>query len=236
MQAGKLPYKRATKGARWTGYPVAYSTVLPGIFSTMALLDFAGILKNHRVPPLKNPQELYRPFLVIGTLFLTLPLLWPNFFFPLVWGAFIFLLEPLNHKHGAPSLLRDWENGSLRNFYLLLIAGAICGLLWEFWNYWAGAKWIYTVPYVAELKVFEMPVLGFLGFPPFAVECFTITSAFFLLVSKIKEKYPPRIAAALYAAGTILIVILALLVFAGIDRFTILSFRDFRFFTFRARP
>ncbi len=222
--------------ARWPGYPIAYSTVLPGIFTTMALLDFAGILRNHRIKPLGNPAGLYRPFIITGLLFLVLPLLWPNFFFPLIWGAFIFLLEPLNHRYGAPSLLRDWQNGSLRNFYLLMLSGALCGLLWEFWNYWAGAKWIYTVPYVGWLKIFEMPLLGFLGFPPFAVECFTMTSAFFLLISKIKAKYPPRAAAALFFAATLLAVISALFVFAGIDRFTIISYRDVTFFTFSPRP
>ena len=53
-------------------------------------------------------------------------------------------------------------------------AGGACGLLWEFWNYWAATKWTYTVPYLGGVKLFEMPVLGFLGFPPFAVECWAM--------------------------------------------------------------
>jgi hypothetical protein len=56
----------------------------------------------------------------------------------------------------------------------LLVAGAACGVLWEFWNYWATTRWTYTVPYVGHLKVFEMPVLGYLGFPPFALECYAM--------------------------------------------------------------
>ncbi|MGO8942578.1 MAG: hypothetical protein ACLQJ7_02750, partial [Syntrophobacteraceae bacterium] len=217
---------------RWTGYAIAYSTVLPGIFSTTALLEFIGVLKNSKASPLADPQrlhsiqeenrdedsgsfrfekegffaqarksrgyaeaymgtphkeargltppgrkrtisgrKLYRPFILTGLLFLLLPLVWPNYFFPLVWLAFIFLLEPVNHKAGAPSLLRQWEKGSPGNFYLLLMAGAVCGLLWELWNFRAGSKWVYTVPYAGSLKIFEMPLLGFLGFPPFALEC-----------------------------------------------------------------
>ena len=46
--------------------------------------------------------------------------------------------------------------------------------MWEFFNYWAISKWTYTVPYFGSVKIFEMPVLGFLGFPPFAVECWAI--------------------------------------------------------------
>jgi len=56
----------------------------------------------------------------------------------------------------------------------LLAAGLVCGFLWEFFNYWAISKWTYTVPYLGNVKIFEMPVLGFLGFPPFAVECWVI--------------------------------------------------------------
>jgi predicted flap endonuclease-1-like 5' DNA nuclease len=56
----------------------------------------------------------------------------------------------------------------------LLIAGGICGILWEFWNFWATTKWIYTVPFLEELKLFEMPLVGFLGFPPFTVECYVM--------------------------------------------------------------
>ena len=47
-------------------------------------------------------------------------------------------------------------------------------MLWEFWNYWARAKWHYTVPIMENLKIFEMPVPGYLGFPAFALECFTM--------------------------------------------------------------
>ena len=56
----------------------------------------------------------------------------------------------------------------------LCVAGFVCGLLWEFWNYWARAKWVYTVPILPDLKLFEMPLPGYLGFPAFALECFAM--------------------------------------------------------------
>jgi hypothetical protein len=74
-----------------------------------------------------------------------------------------------------------------------------------------------------------MPLLGFLGFPPFAVECYTMAAGFFLLISKIREKYPPVPALCIYAAVAVLMVLFDLLVFAGIDRFTVISFQDFSF-------
>ena len=56
----------------------------------------------------------------------------------------------------------------------LVLSGFLCGMLWEFWNYWSRAKWHYTVPIMEHLKIFEMPVPGYLGFPAFALECFTM--------------------------------------------------------------
>ena len=87
-----------------------------------------------------------------------------------VWLGFIFLLDPINARLGADSLLHG-PRGRTAN---LALSGVLCGALWEFWNYWAGAKWHYAVPILPNLRVFEMPILGYLGFPPFALECFTM--------------------------------------------------------------
>jgi len=57
---------------------------------------------------------------------------------------------------------------------LFFVAGFISGVFWEFWNYWATTRWVYDVPYFGYVKLFEMPVLGFLGFMPFIVESFAI--------------------------------------------------------------
>jgi hypothetical protein len=70
--------------------------------------------------------------------------------------------------------LRAIRGGVYDRVINLLLAGVICGGLWEFWNFWARAKWIYTVPIFGDIKIFEMPVLGYFGFPPFALECFTM--------------------------------------------------------------
>ncbi len=159
---------------RFFGYGVAYGTVLPAIFETTELLESLGLFRNVSAPRIRVTRGWYGGFLTIGGLFLVLPLIFPRYTFPLIWGSFIFLLEPINHRFGGRSLLAEWERGSLRKFCLLLVSGLICGGLWEFWNFWVRTKWIYTVPFFDEFKLFEMPLLGFLGFPPFAVECYAI--------------------------------------------------------------
>jgi len=209
---------------RWVGYAVSFATVIPGIFTTQSLLDHLRVLEPGRPAKGGPSPRFHQVFLGVGGLFLLLPLIWPRHFFPLVWGGFVFLLEPINYRLGAPSLLRQWEEGSLRTFYLLLAAGLVCGFLWEFWNFWAGTKWQYTIPHVGRLKIFEMPILGFLGFPPFAVECYVMTSSFLALCRRIGEeglgqrRFRLRF---LLGAG---MVAWDLLIFHGIDLFTVASF------------
>ena len=161
---------------RWSGYILAYATVLPGIFETAELLDTLGLFKNSKITPIKITPTILRGSIILGTAFIILPMLWPKYFFPLIWGGFIFLLEPINYHLGLNSFIKDWAQGNIKKFYTILASSFICGILWEFWNFFSGAQWKYTVPFVGNLKIFEMPILGYLGFPPFAISCYVIYS------------------------------------------------------------
>jgi hypothetical protein len=162
------PPARAT---RWAGGVLAFATVLPGIVETLELVESLGVLGRMRVARVRWTRVKEGACLALGGACFALPLLWPDLFFPLTWGSFVFLLEPWNRRHARRSFLRDLEAGEAGPFCRTLAAGLFCGVLWETWNFGARAKWIYTVPVFEEMKLFEMPLLGFLGFPPFAVEC-----------------------------------------------------------------
>jgi hypothetical protein len=159
---------------RWLGYAVAYGTVLPGIFETTELLERIMVFKRSQIKKTVLSKEGHKVFMLLGMLCLVSSVLIPKYFFSLIWVGFIFLLEPFNYRFGGRSLLKDLEEGNPRKIYSLLTAGLICGLLWEFWNFWALSKWIYTVLFFEEMKGFEMPVLGFLGFPPFAIQVYVM--------------------------------------------------------------
>jgi hypothetical protein len=210
---------------RWLGYTISFATVLPAIFTTSALIGHSGLVRTGRATPPRALRQRYRRLVVIGLAVLLLPLIWPKYFFPLVWGGFILVLEPLNHRFHAPSLLRDWEQGSLQRFWQLLVAGACCGFLWEFWNFWAGAKWVYTIPYVHFFKIFEMPILGFLGFPPFAVQCYVMVASAQLAADRLREGLTRRQYAAARFFLIALVVFLDCWIYAAMDRLTVISYR-----------
>jgi len=159
---------------RWLGYATAYGTVLPGVFETTELLETFGLFKNWQTVKSGISSRRHSLLALLGAFCLISSVLISEYFFPLIWVGFILLLEPFNYRFGGRSLLRDLEEGSPTHLYSLLTAGLICGLLWEFWNFWARSKWIYTVPFFEEARGFEMPFLGFLGFPPFAVQAYVI--------------------------------------------------------------
>jgi hypothetical protein len=159
---------------RWLGYAIAYGTVLPGMFETAELLGSLGLFKNSKIKKTAISHEGHSVFILLGALCLASSVLVPDYFFPLIWVGFIFLLDPLNYRFKGKSLLKDLEEGNPRKIYLLLVSGLVCGFLWEFWNFWALSKWVYTVPFFERAKGFEMPFLGFLGFAPFAVQAYVM--------------------------------------------------------------
>jgi hypothetical protein len=54
----------------------------------------------------------------------------------------------------------------------------LCGFFWELWNLYAYPKWIYDIPYLEVLHVFEMPLAGYGGYIPFGWELFALYSFF----------------------------------------------------------
>ncbi|MCG8608461.1 hypothetical protein MJD09_26170 [bacterium] len=163
---------------RYFGYVWSFATIWPAVLLTYELIRFSGWFDKVRVPRFRfKPSTLYL-ICILGLSMLIVPVLVPQnvaaYLFGPVWMGFVFFLDPVNYFIGANSLFRELEEGKLDKLLSLFAAGLVCGVLWEFWNYWATAKWIYTFPYFQDIKLFEMPLIGFLGFLPFAVEIYVM--------------------------------------------------------------
>ncbi len=159
---------------RYPGYIWAFATISPGMFLIYETLSDLFPGDDATTYP-RLPNRVFWPFVVFGAVCLVAPFIWPSpYMTPLVWMGFAFFLDPINGRLGERSILSEFFTGRFRSMPVFFLAGLIAGLLWEFWNYWALAKWEYDVPYLGHIKVFEMPVLGFLGFMPFIIESLAI--------------------------------------------------------------
>ena len=177
---------------RYFGYAWSFATIWPALFIGAELI---AVWRKRKAPLKRGPTYDVGgqpPYDVVGRRFSgaeilsiaagALMLASPFFASPAVaqylaapvWLGFIFLLDPVNAHLGGESLWSDWRAGRRDRLINLMLSGFLCGVLWELWNYWSRAKWIYTVPIMENLKIFEMPVPGYFGFPAFAFECFTM--------------------------------------------------------------
>jgi hypothetical protein len=156
-----------------------FATVFVGLFEAYDALGAVGLFRSLRLRPRPIPAWLSYGLQALGGTMVLASVLFSHWLAPLVWGSVTFLLDPWSYRRGGRSLLRDVERGEVGHLLRLLTAGFACGLVWESFNYFAPQKWIYTVRGLEELKLFEMPLLGFLGFPALAADAF----AFFAFVS-----------------------------------------------------
>lgn len=180
--------------ARHAGYAWSFATITPAIFVTAELVASFGWFA--RPAPARTLSRSAETAMVAGGAFcLAVPLLVPPemgaYLFAPVWLGFVLLLDPVNRRLQLPSLLGDLERGRRERLHALLASGWICGWLWEFWNYWAAAKWVYVFPMFQRWKIFEMPAPGYLGFLPFALECFAMYVFAAWLVGRIWPSWSP---------------------------------------------
>jgi len=196
---------------RWTGYLLAYGTVVPAIYVTKELIrNFLGEIK---VKPLSF-RNYSRQAIVLGILSLVLTLSLPQYCFPLAWVFPALIIDGYNYQRGYSSFIGELEQGFAGNLVATLLSGLICGILWETWNFWSISKWVYSVPFFENLKIFEMPLPGYFGFLFFAIS----TIAFVNLLQGIKV-YKTYLLRATSAA-----LVVSLLSFAIIDKETVFSY------------
>lgn len=154
---------------------LSFSTVIPAVFGSAELAGtFKWIQRLKKGPVIPQSRTALFSFFLTGCIMLALLLIFPNYFFPLVWISVFFILEPVNVLHKNRSLSHYTARGDWRQVISLWIGGLMCGLFWEMWNFYSYPKWIYHLPLADFLHLFEMPVLGYSGYIPFAMEIFAL--------------------------------------------------------------
>jgi hypothetical protein len=154
---------------------LSFSTVMPAVFETAELVRTFRWVKSlqprARIPD--TPRVQWR-LLLAGLVMLALTLFWPRFFYPFVWISLVLVLEPVNRWLGRRHFLEWLQHGDWRPVISLSLGALICGFFWEMWNYWSWPQWIYHTPGANFLHIFEMPLPGYGGYIPFALELFAL--------------------------------------------------------------
>lgn len=164
--------------ARWIGSALAFATVVPALHLAHRWASRSGLASGWRTPAFRLRDAHLSAATGLGGAFVGLALWRPTVFYPLIWGALTLLVEPWNYRRDpTSSLLGDLARGRPARVIRLLAGGLAVGIAWETLNASAAARWIYTVPGLEEIKLFEMPLPGYVGFPVLALDAFVVYRA-----------------------------------------------------------
>jgi hypothetical protein len=164
---------------------ISFSTVMPAVFCTAELAaTFKWLRKFRDLKALITDNSILKVFFSAGLVMIILIIILPSHFYYLEWAAVYFLLEPINYKLKNDTLFNYLRLGDWRPVIALSTSALLCGFFWEMWNYYSYPKWIYNTPMVNFLHIFEMPLLGYIGYIPFAWELFAIYNFIIGLIKK----------------------------------------------------
>ena len=144
---------------------LSFLFVLPALAESRDLLR--SFVRFPHPPAIPLPSWTATALVVLGLVCVPLLYLFPDQTFPLVWLAPLAVLDAVAELRGRTSIIGLVRQGRAGPVLLLAVAGLGTGVLWELWNWGALPFWQYRIPYVDFLPVFEMPILGYLGYPPF---------------------------------------------------------------------
>jgi hypothetical membrane protein len=154
---------------------LAFSTVLPAVLSTRALLlthplfdgGLSGLyrisLPHGKAPAMAGMLVSAAGLMLIGT--------FPDLLYPLVWAAPLLIITSLQAMVGRSTIFSGLRSGNWGGLLSAALAALICGFFWELWNVKSLARWEYAIPFVDCCHIFAMPLLGYGGYLPFGLEC-----------------------------------------------------------------
>ncbi|MBN1538395.1 MAG: hypothetical protein JW908_16785 [Anaerolineales bacterium] len=159
----------------WAWATLSFTTVIPAVFGSAELVaSFPMMHRLRRGPIIRPDQRTTIAFFAAGWIMLGLMLAFPRIFFPFVWISIYFITEPINIWLGNRNLAQYTKGGDWQPVIALWLGVLLTAFFWEMWNFFGYPKWIYHVPWVDFWHIFEMPLLGYGGYLPFALELFAL--------------------------------------------------------------
>ena len=165
---------------------IDFSTVVPAVLSA-SFLSAAALQRFDAVWPRWRPtvsEAGLAAAVLCGIGCYALLPLFPNETFPLVWIAPCLILEPIAFAIRYPALLGDVRTHGWTRLFAVMTATTVTGFFWEMWNCYSLPKWTYTIPYLGFWKIFEMPLLGYFGYPCFGIIVFSYAAIALMLTAR----------------------------------------------------
>jgi hypothetical protein len=154
---------------------ISFSVVVPAVFETAELMcSFGSMNRFASGPRVPATRAVFVGLFVLGLVMLSVLLIWPKIFYPFAWISLVLILEPINYWTGRQYFLEELGQGNWRTVISLALGALVCGFFWEMWNYDSFPKWIYHIPGLGFWRIFEMPLLGYGGYVPFALELYAL--------------------------------------------------------------
>ena len=158
---------------------ISFCTVLPAVYTTQKWIAGLDVFRSrfYGLPPVRKiPSKfLNSTILILSSAGLIGVGLRPEELFSLLWLSPLLILTALQHLAGQPTLFTALADGDWRPAVTAALAALLCGFFWEMWNYYSLARWVYNIPFVYRFRIFEMPILGYMGYLPFGLLCIEIT-------------------------------------------------------------
>jgi hypothetical protein len=174
----------------WLWSTLNFTIVIPAVFGSAELAASIPLIQRLGKGLVIRPN---RPttltFFITGWFMLALMFAWPHLFFPFAWLSIYFILEPINIWLGNRHLAGSTQKGDWRPVVSLWVGVLMAAFFWELWNYYSYPKWVYHVPWGDFGHVFEMPLLGYGGYLPFALEIYALYHLLMGLVGRKQDSY-----------------------------------------------
>jgi hypothetical protein len=188
------PFGDQISNEQFLFYAIIISTgLLPLSFVFYDLFNTVPVLKTRFTegPKFIMPGKAKTILLVLSALSLFAAGLFPDALFFVLWVSPAILIGLVLDKLGIWTPLRSIGKGNWRPALVFALTYLAAGLCLECENYFSAARmhgiptyseqpafWEYNLPFVNRFHVFQMPLLGYLGYMPFGIYCWLWWIAF----------------------------------------------------------
>lgn len=152
-----------------------FATLVPATFEATLLALFVAKAKPAVIaqqPSLRRPLAALA--MLAGAAFAGFALTYPIVSLPLVLIATGLIVDALNSLRGRTSLLLHLRARAFALPLAIAVGNIAAGVIGEMWNHPAAPKWTYRVPYADVVRLFEMPLPGYLGYAALALDLFAL--------------------------------------------------------------